>query len=178
MIDYKFLFMTNESFKFIKGYEKYMISDKGRVFSIKSHRFLKPRINTKGYYYVSLSSNKIVKNFTIYRVIGLHFLENPENKEYIDHINNNRLDNRLENLRFVSSSENSMNRKISNKNTSGVKGISFYKKYNNKYRVQIWFNNKSKHIGYFNSLDEATTARRQKANELFKEFTNTCEKIN
>ena len=73
MIDYKFLFLTNESFKFIKGYENYMVSDKGKVFSIKSHRFLKPGINNGGYYYVVLCNNGIKKHFIIHRLVGLHF---------------------------------------------------------------------------------------------------------
>ena len=130
MVDYKFLFLTKESFKFIRGYEKYMISDEGRIFSIKSHKFLKPRLNCNGYYYVKLCSNGIEKKITIHRLLAIYFLENPENKKYIDHINNVRTGNRLENLRFVSSSENSMNRKISNRNTTGVKGVSLKKSIN------------------------------------------------
>jgi hypothetical protein len=81
MVDYKFLFTTNESFKFIKGYENYMISDYGRVFSIKSHRFLKLRVNSKGYYFVDLYNNSIRKTFNLHRPVGIHFLENPEKKK-------------------------------------------------------------------------------------------------
>jgi hypothetical protein len=171
------LFLTKENFKFIRGYENYMISDYGRVFSIKSHRFLKPRINTWGYYKVNLCENGIKKTFTIHRLVGLHFLENPENKKCIDHINNNRLDNTINNLRFVSSQQNSHNSVIPKNNTSGVKGVYFDKK-RNKYHVQITINNKKKHIGRFKTLEEATIARKKVANELFKEFTNICEKIN
>jgi hypothetical protein len=175
MVDYKFLFMTKESFKFIKNYEKYMISDEGRVFSIKTHRFLKLGINTSGYYYVNLCKYGIVKSFSIHKIVSQAFLDNNENKRCVDHINNNKKDNRLENLRFVSSSENSMNRKISNRNTSGIKGITFYKKYN-KYRVRITINNKEKFIGYYKTLEEATIARKKTANELFGEFTHSSEK--
>ena len=177
MVDYKFLFLTKENFKFIKGYEKYMISDYGRVFSIKRHKFLKPYINSFGYYVVNLCENKIKKTIKIHRLVGLHFLENPENKKCLDHINNIRTDNRLENLRFATLNENSHNAKIRKDNTTGIKGI-YFKKSINKYCVQIRINSKQKHIGYFYSLEEATIARKKIANEIFKEFTNICEKIN
>jgi hypothetical protein len=177
MIDYKFLFLTNESFKFIKGFEKYMVSDYGRVFSIKSHKFLKPHINSKGYYLVNLYNNGIVKHFRIHRLVALHFLENPENKKCIDHINGNIKDNTINNLRWASLCENSHNAKIRKDNTTGIKGVYFNKELN-KYCVQIRIKNKRKHIGCFNSLEEATIARKKAANELFKEFTNICEKIN
>jgi hypothetical protein len=176
MIDYKFLFLTNESFKFIKNFENYMISDLGRIFSIKKHKFLKPAIDNRGYYIVDLH-NGIRKSFRLHRLVGLHFLENPDNKQYVDHINNIRTDNRLENLRFATLNENSHNAKIRKDNTTGIKGI-YFKKSINKYCVQIRINSKQKHIGYFYSLEEATIARKKIANEIFKEFTNACEKIN
>jgi hypothetical protein len=177
MVDYKFLFLTKESFKFIKGYEKYMISDLGRVFSIKSHKFLKPCVDGDGYYIIGLYNNGIRKFFKIHRLVGLHFLENPENKKCIDHINGNIKDNTINNLRWASISENNQNSKISNRNTSGVKGVSFIKS-KKKYLVRIVINNKRKHIGYYKTLEQATIARQNVANEIFKEFTNACEKIN
>jgi hypothetical protein len=175
MVDYKFLFLTKESFKFIKDYENYMISDEGRVFSIKSHKFLKPCINSMGYYHITLSKNGIAKRFKVHKLVINAFLKNPDNKKSVDHINNNKIDNRLINLRWCSQSENIQNANLSKRNTTGVKGISYNKK-NNKYHVLIMINKKHKHIGYFKTLEEATIARKQVANEIFKEFTNACEK--
>ena len=175
MVDYKFLFMTKENFRFIKNYENYMVSDLGRVFSIKSHKFLKPCINDRGYYIVSLCKYGIVKTFRVHRLVGLHFLENPENKKYIDHINNIATDNRLENLRYATLKENSHNATIRKDNKSGIKGIYFQKSIN-KYCVQITINNKCRYIGCFTTLEQATIARKKVANETFKEFTNACEK--
>jgi hypothetical protein len=175
MVDYKFLFLNKESFKFIKNYENYLISDEGRVFSIKSHKFLKPYINNRGYYLVSLCNYKIKKNFTVHRLVGFHFLENPENKKLIDHINNNKLNNRLNNLRWCSYTENNINKKISKNNTTGIKGV-YFNKQKNKYCVQITINNKCRYIGCFTTLEQATIARKKVANELFGKFTNACEK--
>jgi hypothetical protein len=167
--------MTKESFRFIKNYENYMVSDLGRVFSIKRNKFLKLRINKEGYYYVILCKYGIVKYFTVHRLVGLHFLKNPENKGCIDHINNNKLDNTINNLRFATLKENSQNAKISKKNTSGIKGISFDKK-RNKYCAYITIDNKYKYIGCFTTLEQATIARKKTANELFGEFTHSSEK--
>ena len=171
MVDYKFLFMTKE----IKDYENYMISDEGQVFSIKSHKFLKPRIDNGGYYFVGLYNNGIRKHLKIHNLVAKAFLDNNGNKRCVDHINNIKTDNRLKNLRFVSSSENSHNARIRKDNTSGIKGITFYKKYN-KSLARIMINNKSKHIGYYKTLEEATIARKKVANKLFGEFTHSSEK--
>jgi hypothetical protein len=175
MVDYKFLFMTKESFRFIKDFEKYMISDCGKVFSIKRNKFLKPRINDRGYYFVDLYTNGLVKRFKVHRLVAKAFLDNNENKSCIDHINNIKTDNRLENLRWCSYTENNRNRTIRKDNTCGIKGIIFYKKYN-KYCARIMINKKNKHIGYFTTLEEAMLARKKVANELFGEFTHSSEK--
>jgi hypothetical protein len=177
MVDIESFDKDYEYWVFIKDYDNYMVSNLGNVFSVKGNRNLKPRINNCGYYMVNLCENGIKKTITIHRLVGLHFLKNPENKKCIDHINGNIKDNTINNLRWCSYTENSYNVKIRKDNTTGIKGIIFDKK-SNKYRVRITINKKCKHIGYYNSLEEATNARKKVANEIFKEFTNICEKIN
>jgi hypothetical protein len=78
--------------------------------------------------------------------------------DQIDHINGNKKDNRLENLRDVSSRENARNRKIHKNNTSGALGVSFNKRGQN-YQAKIMVNKKSKHLGYFKNKEEAIAAR-------------------
>ena len=80
----------------------------------------------------------------------------PEDK--IDHINGNKKDNRLENLRDVSLIENARNKKIYKNNTSGTLGVSFDKRGQN-YLARIMVNGKSKHLGYFKNKEEAIAAR-------------------
>jgi hypothetical protein len=68
------------------------------------------------------------------------------------------VDNRLENLRAVSSGENLRNQKIYKNNTSGTIGVSFHKSYKS-YRASITINGKTKHLGLFKNKEEAIAAR-------------------
>ena len=76
----------------------------------------------------------------------------------IDHINGNRVDNRLENLREVSRSENMKNTKKPTRNTSGHIGIS-YDKRNRKWRARIHTNLKEVSLGRFDTINDAIAAR-------------------
>lgn len=78
-------------------------------------------------------------------------------EQEIDHVNGNGEDNRLINLRCVSSSENKKNMKIKSSNNSGVSGISFHKKAN-KWMCRITVNKKTIYIGLFEDINDATLA--------------------
>lgn len=80
----------------------------------------------------------------------------PENE--IDHINKIRNDNRICNLREVSRVCNARNGKLSINNTSGVKGVSFFKRDNN-WTAQIMINYKTYKLGYYDDFDDAVCAR-------------------
>jgi hypothetical protein len=64
-------------------------------------------VKSTGYYQLRLGGNKALK---LHRIIAAQFIANPENKPEVDHINRDRTDNRLENLRWVSNSDNKRNR--------------------------------------------------------------------
>lgn len=96
--------------KAIKGFEDYLITDTGRVYSLKSERYLKHRYDKDGYDTAVLSKNGIQQTKRIHRLVAEAFIPNPENKATVDHINRIRDDNRLQNLRWASISENSKNR--------------------------------------------------------------------
>lgn len=90
-------------------------------------------------------------------------MHNPENivlpGEEIDHINHDKTDNRIENLRKVSGAVNQRNRPQHCDNTSGITGVCWYKRYK-CWRVQIRANGKPKHIGYFENFEDAVAARK------------------
>ena len=135
----------------IIGYENYLIYPDGRVWSKWSKgRFMKPRINKQGYFYLTLSNKGKRTTNSIHRLIAIHYIPNPENKPCVDHINRIKTDNRLENLRWATCSENNQNVGIRKDNTSGHNNIS-YDKYNEtwKFRKNInkkstWFSSKCK----------------------------------
>jgi len=114
----------------IQDFPNYLIYDDGRVFSKKINKFMKHSLNSDGYKYVALYPHR--KNFTIHRLIAKHFIPNPDNKPCVDHINRIRDDNRIENLRWATYSENNKNATnvIRNDNTTGFKWICDYKRQN------------------------------------------------
>lgn len=110
-----------EIWKPVKGYEGcYEISNFGRVKSLyrEIHRrkmgikiiyehFLEPKKNPNGYYFVPLcKQGRRAKNMLLHRLIAEAFIPNPENKPFIDHINGDRGDYRIENLRWCTHKEN------------------------------------------------------------------------
>ena len=101
----------------IKGFETlYTIDKDGKVYSIKSNRYLKGRINHFGYLEVCLTKDKKEYNIKVHRLLAEHFIPNPENKPIIDHINRIKTDNRLDNLRWVDYRQNAENVSISHRN--------------------------------------------------------------
>lgn len=94
----------------IKDYPNYLIYEDGRVFSKKKQKFVTTRICNSGYLRVRLYANRKVKSLSIHRLIAIHYIPNPNKLEMVDHINRNKLDNRIENLRWVNRSTNSLNK--------------------------------------------------------------------
>jgi len=100
--------MEFEQYKDIKGYEGiYKISNFGNVLSVLSNnKILKPRDNGYGYKSVCLTKDKKPRYYKIHRLVALNFIPNPENKKEVNHINGVKSDNTINNLQWVTPSEN------------------------------------------------------------------------
>ena len=94
--------------KLIKDYETlYEISDNGEIKSKVTNELLsKWKHNKTEYYCVSLYKKPKAKSFYVHRLVATAFIDNPDNKRVVDHINNNKLDNTTKNLRWVTHKEN------------------------------------------------------------------------
>ena len=89
----------------------------------------------------------------------------------IDHINGDKVDNRIGNLRAVTASQNQHNRKINSNNTSGYKGVSYYAR-TNKWCAKIRLESKRINLGYYKTPEEADAVVRKAREELHGSFAN------
>ena len=169
--------MKDEKWADIKGYEGlYQISNFGRVKSLQrkvvNHRsgsmrivnemIMTPFDNGTGYKAISLACERKRKNFYVHRLVGGAFIENPQNKKIINHIDYDTNNNSSDNLEWCSQKENIMHsvehmkkpRTISYSST-GIKYISIRKK--TKFRVQI----PNQKMRVFNSIEQAVAYKNQ-----------------
>lgn len=93
----------------------------------------------------------------------------PDQNIVLDHINGNCVDNRIDNLREASCSQNQMNQKLHSNNTSGHRGVS-WSRARQKWQAYITKESEVIDLGHFDSIDEAVTIRQKAEEVLFKEF--------
>ena len=117
--------------KEVPGYPNYQICESGRVFNTKTAKEVKMFKDKDGYLTCAFYKNFKQQIKKIHRILASVFIPNPGNLPIVDHIDRNKTNNSLENLRWVSSSMNSRNRSLSCVNTSSVKGVHIHK--NQKY---------------------------------------------
>jgi len=126
--------------------------------------------NNDSYYVVSTVYLGVIDGKPRTEAIRLNrFLVDAKDGEYVDHINHDTLDNRLENLRILSNDANLRNRKGKNSNnTTGYRNVS-YNKRTNKYIVQLQINGKNKVLGRFDDVHEAGKFAKEMRKKYYKE---------
>lgn len=139
---------------------KYLISTNGRVktlskySNIGQYSIMKPRIRNE-YLCVGLFIDGKQRNFRINRLVAMTFIPNPLNKPHVNHINGNKLDNRLDNLEWCTREEN-MQHAFANgliSKEGNARSINAMRKANIK---PIYMIKNNKIINEFGSVDEAS----------------------
>lgn len=165
-------FDPNE-YNFLEDRVEILIYKKDKVFSV----------------FISLESSLLVKNFKLYLrkdgyvafknneeqktyLLHRYLMGNPKGKVEVDHINRNKLDNRLENLRIVPLTINRINSDMMKNNTSGVIGVTWDKS-RKKWKSSLNIDSKCYNLGRFDTLEEASQARREAEEKYHNQFLTT-----
>lgn len=136
------------------------VIDKEDYKKVKDYKW---RISNYGYVVCNIDSSK-KQLFLHHLVVG-----KPENDHDTDHIDRNKLNNRVSNLRFVTRAQNMWNTTIRNNNKSGFKGV-FWNKITSKWQANITAKGKNKYLGAFDNPIDAAEAYDKACEELHGEF--------
>ncbi len=136
----------------INDFQNYSISTFGNVRNDVKNTYIKGG-SRNGYKFVGLSKDGMTKYFKVHRLVASHFLDNFDANLDIDHIDRNKENNCVINLRCVSRSVNLRNKNKKGGCSSQYKGI--YKLQNGKWRASGYKDKKVFNLGHFLTEDEA-----------------------
>jgi hypothetical protein len=152
----------NNEWRLIDGFDDYAISRSGIVMNDLTGRQMKPYLSNVGYLNIKLLTNEgLLQHQSIHRLVAKAFLVNTDMLPHIDHIDRNKRNNNVDNLRWSSVGDNQRNKlKYHSYNdkstTSQFKGVSYNK--SKKWNASIRINGSNQHIGCFVDELEAANA--------------------
>lgn len=176
----------------------YEVNNVGQIRNTTSGKVLKQHENPLGYKFIRLSKNGVSKKYRVHRLVAICFLENPENKPFINHLDSNPRNNQLDNLQWCTQSENIQHaydhgNKTPTKNRIGSK-MGTTSKYHNVYLDRTrnrWIANIDvttskgfcKHrkffsISRFKDSDQAEKAAAYAVNQILESIQDTERKRN
>jgi hypothetical protein len=146
--------IMEEVWKSIPGYENYSVSNMGKVKGPR--KTLIPFISNCGYEIIAFSVKSGNVKKSVHRLVAEAFVENPDNKGVVDHINRIKTDNRAENLRWVTTSENNLNTLCK---TREMFGLRWHKRGSGYYEIRFGPKGNEKSYGTAITLEEAKQKR-------------------
>ncbi len=145
----------------IPGFEgDYAVTEEGDVYSFKRNRFLKSHPDSQGYLQVTLHKTDRVsgargKHISVHRVVALTFIPNPDNLPCVDHIDRNKRNNCVNNLRWVTYKQNHDNKSPRRNSSSKYKGV---RRNGGKWESSISVDGNKTYLGRFASEEDAAVA--------------------
>jgi hypothetical protein len=168
--------MEQEYFKPIKNFETYGISNLGNVKDFRTGEMKKQYVNVSagGYLQVEIRNPEGSLNKRVHRLVGENLIDNPDSLEEIDHIDRNRTNNTIDNLRWVSRSDNQINKLYTPHNNNPYRCIYYDAPNTERHSYSCWTiqikNKKLKYKKRFKTdiytLDDVKKIR----DDLFKEY--------
>ena len=177
----------NEIWKEVKDFEGYYeVSNLGKVRRCFAEKALKEQISNRGYCRVCLCRDNVKKSISVHKIVANAFIENPENKKTVNHINFDKSNNHVSNLEWMTIKENinhardngvykssdlrqryvKRKHKDNSKCTSNNVGISYRSKENyHRYVARIHYNGKRINLGSYKNELDAVNAYQQKIKE-------------
>jgi hypothetical protein len=130
--------MSDVEWKPVEGFSNYIVSNMGDIINVERGVLIEPLMNSSGYLRYCLYKNGKKKQMFVHRLIAKAFLPAVEGADYVDHINRDKLDNRSDNLRWVTMSQNNLNSTI-RKDKKNTKSKNVFKCFNS-YRWSVIIN--------------------------------------
>jgi hypothetical protein len=174
--------LENEEWKYIQDTnDMYQVSNLGRVKSFRKYKengvIVNGSIYECGYNRMSIIINGKSLNLDTHRLVAKHFIPNPNNLPIVDHIDGNRSNNNVSNLRWVNHRQNAINSKIQKNNTSGFKGVQYHS-VQKKWLATCMIHGKFT-VKAFVNLNDAIECRKEWVRLYYpKEFYSTNDTIN
>lgn len=158
--------LENEVWKPVTNFPNYSISNEGRIKNTKHNRLISQCFDKDGYCLASLSNNGESKLWRVHQLVAMTFIPNPENLPIPDHLDMNKSNNKVANLRWATYSQNAQNRP-----TLGIvayKGVSLIRS-NDMFLSNIKDDGRNIYLGTFKTAEEAACAYDTKAREIYGE---------